>query len=204
MIFNVKALRSKDAQLQSGDIHNFKLNTDFTVDIATVDVKLLIENRVKGYSIDTLGREQSVGLAFTVPVDDLNFDVGIGGKNSSPFGAPNAYDTLVASGFNESDLAGRGLAKLTPALKGLPFKDGNALNAFMSSGFERGGIDIDLKAIIELAGDGDKQHQVHLNFKKAGTIGGVALTTGWELGLMRYQDAIHYETSLITTAGFDF
>ena len=144
MIFNVKALRSKDAQLQSGDIHNFKLNTDFTVDIATVDVKLLIENRVKGYSLDTLGREQSVGLAFTVPVDDLNFDVGIGGKNSSPFGAPNAYDTLVASGFNESDLAGRGLAKLTPALKGLPFKDGNALNAFVSSGFERGGIDIDL------------------------------------------------------------
>ena len=90
-----------------------------------------------------------MGLAFTVPVDDLNFDVGIGGKNSSPFGAPNAYDTLVASGFNESDLAGRGLAKLTPALKGLPFKDGNALNAFVSSGFERGGIDIDLKAIIE-------------------------------------------------------
>ena len=127
MIFNVKALRSKDAQLQSGDIHNFKLNTDFTVDIATVDVKLLIENRVKGYSLDTLGREQSVGLAFTVPVDDLNFDVGIGGKNSSPFGAPNAYDTLVASGFNESDLAGRGLAKLTPALKGLPFKDGIGL-----------------------------------------------------------------------------
>ena len=67
-----------------------------------------------------------MGLAFTVPVMILTLTVG-SVVRTRPFGAPNAYDTLVASGFNESDLAGRGLAKLTPALKGLPFKDGIGL-----------------------------------------------------------------------------
>ena len=76
-----------DGRILSGNIHNITLNTDFTFDIATVDLKLLIENKVKGYTLDTLGREQSLGLAFTLPVESLNFDVGIGGKNASPFGS---------------------------------------------------------------------------------------------------------------------
>ena len=193
-----------DGQLQSGDIHNFKLNTDFTFDVSVIDLKLLIENRAKGYTLGTLGREQSVGLAFTAPVLDLNLDVGIGGKNASPFGVPSAYDTLVSNGFSEMDLAGKGLEGVNPALKGLPFKEGNALNAFVSTGFSKGIFDIDLKGIIELVGDGDKQHQLHANFKTGGSVYGVLVTTGLEVGLMRYQDAIFYETAVITSAGFEF
>ena len=49
-----------DGNLQAGDIYNAKINTDFTFDISTVDLKLLIENKIKGYSLNTLGREQSV------------------------------------------------------------------------------------------------------------------------------------------------
>lgn len=192
------------ATVNAGDIYNAKINTDFTFDIATVDLKLLVENKVKGYTLDTLGRENTLGVAFTTPIDDISFDVGIGGKNASPFGAPNAYDTLVAEGFNESDLANRGLKSVTPAATGLPFKEGNAVNAFVSTNFNTAGFDTDLKGIIELLGEGDKQHQVHLNFKRKGNIGSVTLTTRIEVGLMRYQDEIHYETALISSAGFDF
>ena len=193
-----------DGQLQAGGIYNAKINTDFTFDIATVDLKLLIENKVKGYTLDTLGREQSVGLAFSVPVESLNFDIGIGGKNASPFGAPNAFDTLVSEGFSELELAGKGLESLSAALKGLPFKNGNSVNAFIVTGFGAGIVDIDVKGVIELLGEGDKQHQAILNFKTGGKVYDVNVTTALELSLMSYQDAVHYETAIVTTAGFDF
>ena len=191
-------------QFHTGDVHNLKVNTDFIFDIATIDLKLLIENKIKGHTLDSLGREQGLGLALTVPVEQLNFDIGIGGKNASPFASPNAFDVLVGEGFKESDLTGKGLSAITPKLKGLPFKEGSALNAFISTGFKQSGIDVDVKGIVELLGEGDKQHQVHFNLKKAGTIGEIALTTGLEFGFMTYADAIYYETALITSAGFDF
>ena len=193
-----------DGNLQAGDIYNAKINTDFTFDIATVDLKLLIENKVKGYTLDTLGREQSLGLAFSVPVEILNFDVGVGGKNASPFGSPNAYDTLISKGFSETELTGKGLESLSAALKGLPFKNGNSVNAFIITGFEAGIVDIDVKGIIELLGEGDKQHQAILNFKVGGKVYDVNVTTALELSLMSYQSDIHYETAVITSAGFDF
>ena len=193
-----------DAQVQAGDVYNAKLNTNFIFDISTVDLKVLIENKVKGYTLDSLGREQSLGLAFTVPVESLNFDVGIGGKNASPFGVPNAYDTLIGEGFSETELTGKGLESLSAALKGLPFKNGNSVNAFLTTGFGAGIFDVDLKGVIELLGDGDKQHQVIFNFKTGGKVYDVNVTTALELSLMSYQDAVHYETAVVTSAGFDF
>ena len=193
-----------DGQLQAGGIYNAKINTNFVFDIATVDLKVLIENKVKGYTLDTLGREQSVGLAFTLPVERLNFDIGIGGKNASPFGSPNAYDTLVGKGFSETELTGKGLKSLSAALKGLPFKNGNSVNMFVVTGFGAGIFDVDVKGVVELLGDGDKQHQAILNFKTGGKVYDVNVTTALELSLMSYQDALHYESAIITTAGFDF
>ena len=111
-----------------------------------------------------------MGLAFTVPVETLNFDVGIGGKNASPFGTPNAYDTLIGKGFSETELTGKGLESLSAALKGLPFKNGNSVNAFIITGFEAGIVDVDVKGVIELLGQGDKQHQAILNFKTGGKV----------------------------------
>ena len=194
-----------DGSLQAGDIHNVKVNTNLIFDISAVDLKLLIENKAKGYTLATLGREQSIGLAFTVPIENLGgVDVGIGGKNASPFGAPNAYDTLVGAGFAESAITGKGLESLSPAPKGLPFKNGNALNAFLTTSFAKGIFDIDVKGIFELVGDGDKQHQVIFNFKTSGKVYDIIIATAFEVGLMSYQDEIHYETGVITTAGFAF
>ena len=193
-----------DGQLQAGGIYNAKINTDFTFDIATVDLKLLIEGNLKGYTLDSLGRSQSIGLAFTLPVNELNFDVGIGGTNASPFGAPNAFETLVGAGFAESTIEGKGLSALTPASKGIPFRNGSALNAFLSTGFEAGIFDVNVKGVIELLGEGDKMHQVNTTFKTGGKVYGALITTSLEIGLASYQDLIHRELATITTAGFDF
>ena len=193
-----------DANAQAGDIINARLQTNLIFDIRTIDLKLLVENKAKGYSIETLGREQSVGVALSVPIERLNFDIGIGGKNASPFSAPDAFSTLTDAGFAESAILGKGLEGLTPAPKGLPFKNGSALNAFVTTGFEAGIFDVDVRGIVEIAGEGDRQHQINMNWRTDGKVGDVLITTGIEIGLMSYQDAIHYETAVVTTAGFDF
>ena len=193
-----------DVKIQGGDIYNVDIDTDFIFDIATVDLKLLVSNKLKGYTLNTLGRSQSVGLAFTVPVDSMNFDVGVGGKNASPFSAPNAFDTLTAAGFAESDLVDKNLDALTPKATGIPFKNGSTVNAFVTTGFTAGIFDVDVKGVVELLGEGDKMHQVNLNFKTDGKVGGVLITTAIEVGLASYQDLIHREIATVMTAGIDF
>ena len=56
-----------DAQIQGGDIYNSTINTNFIFDVATVDLKLLVSNKVKGYSLDTHGRSKHTCLLYTSP-----------------------------------------------------------------------------------------------------------------------------------------
>ena len=193
-----------NAQGQAGDVYSATLNTDFTFDISAVDLKLLVQNKFKGYELATLGREQSVSLAFTLPVDSLNFDVGVGGQNANPFGDPNAFDTLTAAGFAEADISGKGLESLSPTPQGIPLQDGSALNAFVGTGFPLGIFDVDLKGIIQLVSEDDRMHQVNTRLKTSGKLGRINLTTALEIGLASYRDEIHYELATVTTAGIDF
>ena len=193
-----------DGTLQAGDVFAGNLNTNIVLDIAAIDFKVLINNKAKGYDIDTLGREQSLGLAFTVPIEKTNIEVGIGGKNASPFGTPNAYDTLVGEGFNESDIEGKGLGTINPKATGIPFKNGSSINAFITTGFGMGIFDVSAKAIVELIGNGEKQHQAILNFKTGGKIGDVNIKTAIEVSLMTWNDVIYREVATITSFGIDF
>ena len=194
-----------DAQIQGGDIYNGNINTNFIFDVATVDLKLLVSNKIKGYDLDGLGRSQSLGLAFTLPVNErVDVDVGIGGASSSPFSAPNAYDTLVGEGFAESDIDGKGLGNINPKATGIPFKDGNTLNAFVSTDFGLGIFDVNARGIIELLGDGEKMHQGIFRFKTDGKVGDITITTTVEIGLASYDDVIYRELATVTTAGISF
>lgn len=193
-----------DAQGQAGDIYKGRLQADLVIGVSTFDIKILTENKVKGYSLDSLGREQSIGLAASVPVENLNFDIGVGGKNASPFGVPNAFDTLVADGFSESDLEGKGLDAITAATRGIPFKNGNTVNLFVETGFTKGIFDIDVRGVLEILGEGSKMHQVNVDFNTSGKISGIVVTSGIEIGLASYLDAIYYETALVTSFGVDF
>ena len=153
----------------------------------------------------TVRRAQSVGLAFTLPVDEtLNVDVGIGGASSSPFSVPNAHDTLIAAGFEDSDLEGKGLDVLTPKESGIPFRNGNTVNAFISTDFQMGIFEVDVKGIVELAGEGDKMHQFNTRLKTTGKVLGVNLTTAIEIGLASQNEVIYREFATVTTVGINF
>lgn len=194
-----------DGQLQFGDIYRGKARAELIFDISAVGIKLLTDITSKGYTLDTLGRSQNVGIALTVPVKSLNFDIGIGGKNSNPWDAPNALDELVPKGYNESELEALGLAEIHPAPKGIPFRSGNFLNAFVETGFEKGNVEVDLKGISEVAGEGERAHELHTRFQSSRQLfDRVNLNVGLEVGFQLYEEVIHYETALLTTVGCNF
>ena len=192
-----------DAQLQSGDIHRAKLHAELVFSLGVVGLKPSADTTGKGYELNKMGSDTNYGLALTVPVGNMTFDVGIGGKSSNPWSAPNAYADLVSQGYDEDTIKGLGLSNIHPTPKGIPFRDGNFLNTFVTTGFKKGRVDIDLKGIIELAGDGERAHQIHSRFETSREIfRNVDLTTGLELAFQFYESEIHYDSAFFTNFGY--
>lgn len=187
-----------DGLLQSGDIYRGKLHGEVTFDISYVGIKLLTDTTLKGYTLDGMGRDSNLYAAITVPTGDLNFDIGIGGKQASPWGAPNALSELVPKGYNETELEALGLDTVTPAPRGLPFQDGAFLQAYIATGFSKSDIDIDIKGILQLTGD-EKAHQVLTSFDTSKPLfGNFTLELGAEVIVMAYQDALHSEVAIFS------
>lgn len=191
-----------DAQLQIGDVLRGKAHAEIVFDWL-LDIKLATDVTGKGYTLDSMGRDQNANIGFTVPYQGLNFDVGIGGSSASPWAAPSAIDVLVPKGFNEGELEALGLGDVFPKPKGLPFLDGNFLNAYVATGFEKGGMDIDLKGIFQLTGE-EKANQVHTRFQTSRDLGPLKATVALEFAFMAYQDEIYYETGSFISIGIPF
>lgn len=192
-----------DGQLQAGDIYRCQAHAEVVFRLGSIGLKPFVDVTAKGYTLDGLGREQNYGLAGTVKVGDLDVDMGVGGRNSNPWGEPNALDELLPKGYNEDELKALGLEKVHPTPKGIPFKSGNSVIAFASTSFEKGNFSIDLKGVFEVAGEGDKAHQIHANFEThRNMIGNVDLIVGLQVATQFYQKSIQYESALLTTIGY--
>lgn len=192
-----------DGQLQSGDIYRGKAHAEVVFRLGSIGLKPFVDITAKGYTLDGLGREQNYGLAGTVKVGDLDFDIGVGGRNSNPWGEPNALDELLPKGYNEDELKALGLDKVHPTPRGIPFKSGNSVIAFASTSLEKGNFEIDLKGLFEIAGEGDKAHQIHANFEtNRNLLGNVDLIVGLQVATQFYQKSIQYESALLTTIGY--
>lgn len=193
-----------DGQLQSGDIYRGKAHAEVVFRLGnSIGLKPFVDITAKGYTLDGLGREQNYGLAGTVKVGDLDFDIGVGGRNSNPWGEPNALDELLPKGYNEDELTALGLDKVHPAPKGIPFKSGNSVIAFASTSLEKGNFEVDLKGVFEVAGEGDKAHQIHADFEtNRNLFGNVDLIVGLQVATQFYQQSIQYESAVLTTIGY--
>ena len=194
-----------DGKLQFGDIYRGKLRTAVIFDVGPVGAKVQAENTFKGYTINTLGRNQDITVGLTVPVGNLNFDVGIGGTNSAPWAPPNAHDELEAKGYDVAVLEALDLANVHPKPRGIPFQSGNFLSVFAATGLDVGRIDVDLKGIVQVAGDADKLHQLQSYFQTNYNIyGNFTATVGLEIALSHYQETFHYETALLSNLNYPF
>lgn len=190
-----------DGDIQFGNVIRSKFHGEVVFPISVVGIKISADTTAKGYDFEGLGLDTNLSAGITVPVKELNFDVGIGGKSASPWAAPDAFDYLVSGGYGEQE-AVRGVAK---APRGLPFQDGQFLQIYAQTGFEKWDVNVDLKGIAQVTGE-DKADQLQAFLEWENDMGPFNLTLGYEVGLMKFRGVkdIHYETAAFTTFGLRF
>ena len=194
-----------EGQLQSGDVYRGK--TDLSVTLNTplpVDLQLYSNNTLKGYTLDTLGRVNDVGAALVVPINSLNVSIGIFGRNGNPFAPRTALSTLTDAGFSEEDFTGLDLENIQLS-EGMSIKAGSSLNGSIETEFDISRFEVEVKGLLELVGEGEKVHQVLANIATGGTL---LQAFSWQisadLGAQLFGDVIEYETSWITSIGYEF
>ena len=191
-----------DGDLQSGGIYRGKLHAELLFDISTIDLKLITNTTVKGYALDSLGRDSNGYIAGTVSKEDVNLDIGIGGKQASPWGAPNAVNDLVPLGYDEEALLAIGADKISPAPRGVAFQNGAFLQGYIATGWERGDTEIGLKGVAQLSGK-DKAHQLIGSIDYVRDVfGNFTIRAGGELLLVKYASGLQSEVALFFGGGY--
>ena len=144
-------------------------------------------------------------MALVVPIKSLTFDVGFAGRNATPWGKPSALDELVPSGFDQTELERLGLGSVYPEPQGIQFKHGNSVAALVATELDWQNIEIGMKGLVELAGEGDKAHQLLTRFQTSkGLTTALSLNLGSELMLQFYRDRIQSENAVFSTVDWTF
>ena len=157
-----------EGDIQSGDAYTGNLDAWIQFGV----LKLTSHNIIKGYALDTLGRENHLNLSGVIPFGDaVEVRVGASGRNGNPFEPRNALGTLVDTGFTESDFEGLGLDQITLA-EGISLPDGSALLASLEAQFEISRFKVDAQGLLELLGTGRRTHQIKSSVSTDGELFG--------------------------------
>ena len=194
-----------EGQLQSGAIYNGNVDTAITFDVSSVGIRLFSNNKLKGYTLGGLGRTNDVGAALVIPTVDLEIAIGVFGRNGNPFGKPNAKDDLLPLGYDEDTLLSLGLDTLQPAPKGLTIEGGNSLNVSAETELEARNFEVEFKGLFEVAGEGEKVHQLLTNIA---TDGDLAIGLNWQaavnIALQKYGADYELESAWFVGVGKKF
>ena len=181
-----------EGQLQSGDVYLGNLDLALTFDLL-LDVRLESNNTLKGYQLDTLGRTNDLGLSLVVPTGDIEWSVGVFGKNGSPFGEV----------WELADQTDPTSAKLVDA--GLSIKEGSSLNVAIRGEFDLSRFEIGVRGLLEALGEGEKVHQLDFDVETGGQL---TQSVGWavqgKLTGQLYGGVVEYETALISSVQYSF
>lgn len=155
-----------DTTIQGGDIYNadYHVEYKFALPFWNLGLAPYLDGSGKGNTLKGLGFKQDVGLALNFALtDEVDVGVGVFGRGGNPL-TPKRTATWTDGEWVED-----------PQPSFLTFKDENTLNALVYTGFEFAGVDLDLKALIELYGKTERVDQLILKAK-----------TGWDLGWFEF------------------
>ena len=192
-----------DAHLNFGDIYRGKLTANLIFDFDPIGIRITSKNVGKGYELATLGRNQTLSAGGNFAIGDWDIDVGLGGKNAAPWGAPNLLNDALPLGYDEGTLESINAANITPAPRGLPPREVSALLLTGGTNFEKGAIEGDIRLQLELTGE-DKGHEATLYLQTSRDLGTINLTLAYEYGILYWQEKLHAESALLMNANFPF
>ena len=182
-----------EGDLNSGDVILGNVNVSATFDIASIGVRLESNNKLKGFSIDTLGRTNDIGASLVVPIEALEFSIGIFGKSGNPLSP--VYELA-----NPSDPTS---AVLKDA--GLTIKPGSSLNAAITTAFDVKNFEISVRALVEVLGQGQKAHQLETDIGTSGDLfDGMDWTANLNIAGQKIGNTLEYESSVVAGVVYKF
>lgn len=177
-------------------------------DVSVFGVKFFVDSRFKKYTGQEFGDNRDYGAAIQLPplgIAGLDVGIGVFGRNSNPFGRPNAYDDLEGLGYNRNDYEGLGLEKIQPPPRGLsPQPLGTFVNLII---YGKWVINEDWKvkvrAMPQLTGE-EKVHQLIISPEVSFDMSDrVNLVFSGDLGFQTFDDTLERELAIFASLSLE-
>ena len=193
-----------DGNFQSGDVYKGGLDLHATWKLGAIGIRPYLKNGIKGYSLDSMGRTSDLGLGLVVPIDVVEFEISVFGRDGNPFAPRTAIGVLTDAGFSEDTPEFVGLAGITLA-EGIPIKDGSSLNVAVATELDLSFFKVDLRGLFEVLGEGEKAHQILAGLKTSGNlVGSVGWQLGFNVGIQSWEGEFTGEIGTLLTLGYTF
>lgn len=140
-----------EGNAQKGDSIEGNLDLAATFPVWKIGVRVENKNTFTGYSLDTIGRDNTLGLGLVVPIKEVDVSVIVFGSEGNPF-----LPVWELSNPNDPNSA---------VLKdsGLTIKDEATLNAAIGASLNLSIFEVDVRAIVELLGKGERVDKVDID-----------------------------------------
>ena len=155
-----------EGQFQRGDLYLGNIDVAVTFGQESFGVRVETNNNFKGGALDDIGRTNELGLGLVFPIAGLEISGGLFGKTGNPF-----QPTYELADPTDPDSA-------TIADSGILIKEESTLNLALKTEIDWKRLEVSLRTLFEVAGEGDKYHQLDVGVETGGQF---TKKIGWTL-----------------------
>ena len=183
-----------EGQGLAGDAYLGDLAVALTIGNDKLGVRAETNNHWTGYTLDDMGRTNDLGLSLVFPLGNLEVSGGVFGKSGNPF-LP-VYELSNPNDPNSATLKDSGIV----------IKEGSTLNLALRTEFDWRNFEVGLRGLFEIAGEGDKVHQLTADVETGGGLlsTGFDWTLQWQLVTQAWGENITWQSAAILGVKLDF
>ena len=149
-----------EGTLQSGVVYLGNLDIAGTFSLGAVGFRIENNNLLKGSSLDNLANTAGYGGSLVVPVDSLEFAIGIFGKSGNPL--ETVYELKDVTDPDSVQVKDTGIT----------IKEHSSLNVSLQTEFDKTILgqefEMGLRGLFEVLGEGEKIHQLIIDLETGG------------------------------------
>lgn len=186
-----------EGQFQKGDEITGNADVALTLGNDTLGVRLESINKFRGHALADIGRTNSLGASLVFPIAGLEISGGIFGQTGNPFQTTyELSDPTDPTSVQELD-------------SGILIKEGSTLNLALKTEFDYKRLEVSVRGLFEIAGEGDRYHQLDVGIETGGSL---TDTLGWTVQgevigqLVALPDGalLNYERSILASIQYSF
>ena len=145
-----------EGQFQYGEALLGNLDVAVTLGNERLGVRFESNNNYKGADLNDVGRTNALGASLVFPLFGLEVSGGVFGKTGNPF--QPTYKLADPTDPASAELADSGIL----------IKEESTLNLALKTEFDWKRLEVSLRGLFEVAGEGDKYHQLDVGLETGG------------------------------------